>query len=404
VLLETLRAFGADQLTATGQAAELAGRHARHQVRRVEQANWQLHEPGRPVLAEIDNALPELRVAFDWLLTHGEVTLAGRLVAGLIHYGFFRLRPDVLAWSERVIGADPDGAIPSASRVWVAAAYTSWMAGDVAEAVARADRAVQLAERAGGVCPPEVSAFRGNAELFEGRLEEAAAWYRRSAIDAATVGDVSRRLMAEATELLALGYAGDTSAADRAAALIDEVGSIETPYAAYVWYCAGEVDLGVDPQRARARHVEAVRLAELTNTSSVTGLAGASKVSIDARIGDPEVAAADYCQLIDHWRRAGMWPTQWTMLRAIVSLLFRLGRYRDAAVLEGAVRATSAGHTIFGADEVILAEVGVALRQALGDAEYEAARADGAMLDGKLAVEHALRALRSSDSRPTTAH
>jgi hypothetical protein len=74
-------------------------------------------------------------------------------------------------------------------------------------------------------------------------------------------------------------------------------------------------------------------------------------------------------------------------------LLDRLGRHRDAAVLEGAVRATDAGHRIFGADEVVLAELGARLRAALGDGGAEAARREGAGLDGESAVDHALRAL-----------
>jgi hypothetical protein len=108
-------------------------------------------------------------------------------------------------------------------------------------------------------------------------------------------------------------------------------------------------------------------LAELTHASFVTGLAGASKVSIDARVGDPAAAAEDYRRLIDHWRRAGMWSTQWTMLRSIAGLLFRLGRHRDAAVLEGAVRATAAGHRIFGADAAALDRLSAQLRAELGD-------------------------------------
>jgi hypothetical protein len=88
-----------------------------------------------------------------------------------------------------------------------------------------------------------------------------------------------------------------------------------------------------------------------------------------------------------------MWSSQWTMLRAIAGLLERLGRPRDAAVLEGAVRGTAAGHRIFGADEIALAELGERLRKALGDEAYEAARREGAVLDGDAAAEHALRAL-----------
>ena len=62
-------------------------------------------------------------------------------------------------------------------------------------------------------------------------------------------------------------------------------------------------------------------------------------------------------------------------------------------MLEGAVRATGAGHRIFGADERALAELGRRLRTELGDDEYEAAVREGAALDGDGAVEHALRVL-----------
>jgi hypothetical protein len=125
----------------------------------------------------------------------------------------------------------------------------------------------------------------------------------------------------------------------------------------------------------------------------VAGVAGASKASIEARLGDPSVAAADYRQLINHWRRAGVWSTQWTMLRSVAGLLARLGRSREAAILVGAIRATSEGHRIFGADEAALSELGARLREALGDDAYRVAVAEGAGLDGDAAAELALRAL-----------
>ena len=73
-------------------------------------------------------------------------------------------------------------------------------------------------------------------------------------------------------------------------------------------------------------------------------------------------------------------------------------RSRDAARLEGAVRATGSGHRIFGADAQALDDLSVRLRGALGDAAYEAARDEGARLDDDAAVEHALRSLRSLQS------
>jgi predicted ATPase/DNA-binding SARP family transcriptional activator len=389
VLLETLRAFGAEQLAAAGRAELARERHAHHQVDWIERADRQLLEHGESTLTEIDDAIPELRAALSWLLDHRQVDLAGRLVAPLLDYGFLRLRPDVLAWAERVTDADPDDTTPLAPLVWVVAAYAAWMAGDVAETSVRSERARRLSEQAGGRVPAEVATICGNVELFEGRLDEAVRWYRRAAEAAAD--DPAQKVIG--TELLARAYSADPAGVDIAADLLAEIGETRSPYAAYAWYCAGEAILPFDVDEARARYARALELAEATNASFVTGVAGASKASIDARFGDPMVAAAEYRWLIPHWRRAGMWSTQWTMLRSIAGLLARLGRHHDAAVLEGAVRATGAGHRIFGADEVALAELGVQLRTALGDHVYQVALDEGAALDGDSAVERALGAL-----------
>ncbi len=390
-LLETLRAFAAEQLAAAGRAEPVSERHARWFVEWAERAEQRLHAPDEPVLVEIDHAVPELQVALGWLLGHHLVEHAGRLVAAATNYALLRLRPDVVAWAERVIAADPDGLAPNASQVWAAAAYYAWMAGDLAESGARSARAVAIFEREPGGLSQVVATIRGNHDLFEGRLDAAASWYRRGVVAAGD--DSARRLIAAGAELLALGYAEAPGASALADSLLAEIGEVETPIAAYVWYCAGEAAMGFDVERAREWLGRAVELAEATNASFVRGVAGASKASIEARVGDPAVAAADYRWLIPHWQRAAMWSTQWTMLRSIAPLLERLGRHRDAAMLEGAVRATGAGHRIFGADEVALGELGERLRAVLGDDDYQAALDQGASLDGDAAIEHALRAL-----------
>lgn len=402
-LLESLRAFGADRLAATGELDVVAGRHARHLVSWAEEADRRFLVSGDAVAAEIDAALPELHLALGWLLDHGEVETAGRIVAALIDYGILRLRPDVLGWAERVAASDPHDGSPLASRVWVAAAYAAWMAGDVAGCGVRSERALAAAE-AHSDLPAEVATIRGSHELFLGNLEEAARWYRRGSEIAAAAGDTSWDQFVRATEVLALGYAGDPTTDERSRVLLAEIGTAETPHAAYAWYCTGEADLRQDPGRARERFTRAIEIAARTRTSFVTGLAGASKASIDARAGDPVAAAHDYRWLIDHWRRAGMWSTQWTMLRSIAGLLARLDRPRDAAVLLGAIRATGAGHRIFGEDRVTLDELEHRLRSALGEDQWSAAFAEGAALDGDAAVEHALRSLGGPVLTSAAAH
>jgi predicted ATPase/DNA-binding SARP family transcriptional activator len=391
-LLETLRAFGTEQLGEHGRHTAVRDRHARHEVRWMERADRRLLEDGGGVIAEIDAAIPELRAALGWLLERGETERAGRLVVALADYGFLRQRPDVLAWAERVATADPADASPLAARVWVVAANAAWLAGDMAASAARTQRALALSEAAGAV-PTRVSGTCGNLALFEGRLDDAVRWYERAIAE--TGDDPAQRLLWASTLVLARAYAADPGATDLAADLLGEIGEAATPWAAYVAYCAGEADLAqdLDRTRARARLTRAVELAGRTGASFVTGVAGASRASLDARYGDPQAAAEAYRELIYHWRRSGVWSTQWTMLRAIAVLLDRLGRYRDAAVLEGAVRATTEGHRIFGADETTLAELSTRLRAVLGDEAYGAARREGAVLDGDAAVEHALGAL-----------
>lgn len=391
-LLETLRAFGTDQLARRGRLDVVAERHAHHHLEWVERADARLHLPGEKVLAEIEAALPELRSAFAWLIERGDVEQAGRLATALLDYGLLRVRPDVLAWAEQVTAADPDGQSRLSALVWVTTAYAAWMQGDVDQVGERGSRALQIAEQLRGEPPAEVLTIRGSNALFHGRLDEAAALYRR-AVDLATPSDPGQRLIASGSLLLVLGYAGDPEAQVRADALLAELGDTATPYAAYVWHCAGEADLTTDPERARSRFVRAIELGERTGAAIATGLAGASLASLDARLGDPRAAAEAYRQLIVQWRQAGMWSTQWTVLRSIAGLLARLGRHRDAAVLEGAVRTTTAGHRIFGADEAALDALAERLREALGEAEYSAARRTGAELDGDAAVEFALRSL-----------
>jgi predicted ATPase/DNA-binding SARP family transcriptional activator len=392
VLLETLRAFGAEQLAAESRADVPAGRHAHHFVDWSEAANRRMFEPGGPdAVVEIDAALPELRTAFAWLLDHGEVEPAGRMAIALLDYGFLHVRPDVLAWAERVSDADPDDRIPQAAEVWAVSSYAAWLLGDLDEAGVRAERALRVAERVGGELPPQIATSWGSYHLFMGNLDQAAAWYRR-ARDAAG-DDPVQRVWGGCTELLALAYAGDPTATDLAADLLAEVGGWRNCYAAYAWYCAGEAVMTVDVEQARERYLRAVEIAEATHASFIAGVAGASKASIEARCGDPLVAAADYRRLINHWRRAGVWATQWTMLRSVAGLLGRLGRPREAAVMVGAVRAARGGHRIFGQDEAALAELDAQLRAELGDEVYDAAIAEGSALDDDAAIEFALRSL-----------
>jgi len=303
-MLETLRAFGAERLAEDGRSERVSERHARHVVERLERAALGLLDPGRAAIDEIDASLPELHVALGWLLSRSDLDLAGRLVGGFLDYGLLRLRPDVFGWSSRVIATDPGDEGPHAPLMWVLASYAAWMAGDLVEAERCSERALVISQRRGATIHPEVLTTRGNMAMFAGDLDEAQRRYRAAVVAA---GDAPhRRLLTAATELLALGYAEHHDTDSRARSVLAEVGDARSPFAAYLWYCAGEAVLTTDPSLARVRFETSLSIARETSASFVVGVAGASLTSLDARTGDPQRAADDYKVLIDHWRRAGM--------------------------------------------------------------------------------------------------
>ncbi len=392
VLLETMRAFGAEQLAVDARTDEVADRHAERAVERIEQAHRMLAvADGVNVLGEIDAGLPELRAALDWLLAHGDLDRAARLVVALQYFGYHRLRPEALSWAERIVAADPHDEHPLAPEVWSVAALAAWMAGDLDEQRRRVERALAIVDRRGIETPSLVAMTASSAALVEGRLEEAVRWSERSI--ALASDDLGPVVIAHNIRVLALAYDRDPSAAAAADELLRLVGPARTALAAFAWYCAGEALLREDPAQARRRFARALELAELTGSTFAAGIAGASDASLEARFGDPDVAAAEFRRLLTHWRRAGMWSTQWTMLRSVAAVLATLGRPREAAVLLGAVLDTDAGHRLFGDDVIALAELGNRLRAELGDDVYDAAIAEGGALDGDAAVEHALRSL-----------
>ncbi len=389
-LLETLRAFGLERLAAGGREDLVRRRHARHWTDWVHSVAADLTVSGTKGLFDIEANLPDVSAAFDWLVERGDAVAAAELLYGLYHYGFQRLRPDVQAWADRVIALDSEA--PHVTAMLAMSATSRWLRGDVA---GMADRLAQALDhhhrRGGGEMPHLLAQSLGDHALFDGRLDDAQRWYEKARDSSA--GDLPSWMLARDTIVLARTYAGDTTVAEAATSLLASVTDLVTPSAAMTWYCAGEAVLTTDPVVARQRLARAVEIAELTGTPFVAGIAGTSLASIEARRGDPYVAAQHYRRLLDHWRRAGVWSTQWTMLRAVAGLLFRLGRYRDAAVLTAAVTSTTSGHRVFGEDEVALATLAGQLRDVLGDAAAEAAFAEGGVLDGDAAVEHARRAL-----------
>jgi hypothetical protein len=142
----------------------------------------------------------------------------------------------------------------------------------------------------------------------------------------------------------------------------------------------GEVLLGAgDPSLARDHLETAVDLAMGSGCWFVTGVAGVTLASLEARHGDRRRAGLAYRHLLDLLRRGALRPVESTMLRAVAELLADAGHPSTAALLHGAVLSSTVA-PVFGPDAERQAELGARLRDQIGDEAFSLAAERGRKL------------------------
>jgi non-specific serine/threonine protein kinase len=115
-LLETVRAFGLEQLQASGEESEVRRRHLVYFVALAERLAEHVRlTEGEQVLARLDAEHANVRAALAWAEASGEAALGLRLARALFNYWLARghLREGI-GWLERALGWDPTA--PSAER------------------------------------------------------------------------------------------------------------------------------------------------------------------------------------------------------------------------------------------------------------------------------------------------
>jgi hypothetical protein len=103
-LLETLRQFGEQTLTARGDVANRRDRHAQHMLRVAEDARHQISSADTEAgMMAFDDAWDNLRAAFDWLASNDDVDGALRMVVACYWYAGPSFRFELASWTERAI-------------------------------------------------------------------------------------------------------------------------------------------------------------------------------------------------------------------------------------------------------------------------------------------------------------
>jgi non-specific serine/threonine protein kinase len=148
-MLETIRAYGLEQLAAAGEAEATQGRMAEWLADLMSAAFAEGFGPAHRswqdlAAAEHDNA----RAALDWAIARDEAETAQRLVIGFATFWYVRGHlSEGYRWGERAVACGPDGGARGQ-----AMGVTGWMAmarGDNTRAVALAEECLALARRAG---------------------------------------------------------------------------------------------------------------------------------------------------------------------------------------------------------------------------------------------------------------
>lgn len=311
--LETLRAFGLEQLELLGETDEVREiaaaltldllARAEVGLLSIEEGQWSERlrrgfaniQSSRDYLAEQDRA--------------DEVLEISRRLTG---WARFRDATEVWAWSDDLLArfADTDPRYATALAIHAQAA---WRRGDIAGAI---DDALAALSRE----PDDWTRDQALSELgpsigFGGDLGGSErAFVARNALrsDAWSLGSAG----------VVVAYLGELENARTYLAQARET-VLSSPMPSMVsWseYCTAEIentvgaaDLAVlDRAIERAREVDA---------SFVVGVAGVTRASIQAARGDVASAALSYAELIRHWLRSGSWTQQWTTLRNVAELI-----------------------------------------------------------------------------------
>jgi tetratricopeptide (TPR) repeat protein len=387
VMLETIRAFGAERLEARGQTALLADRHATWVVELLTEAAGRIETAaeGEAVAVVVDH-LAELRRAHRWLTETGDLDRLVRFVASSWWF-INRLVPDLAGFAEDALAVIAGSRHPDMAGALGAAATAAWMRGDLEVARQRCLTAIEV----GGTSPSTAAARStlGDVLLFEGNLDAAVGAYRAAAEVA--LGDAARASFDRGNAALPMAYGGDVEGAmAEAGRALREADALGFPSGrAWARYILGEALLDADPQRSLDLHRQALGLAYESRNDFLAGVAGLSVASLEGRLGQGEQALQRYQGLIDTWVKGGSWIQLWTTMRSLVELLVRLGHHHRALVLMGAMGASYRAAPPFGPDAARLAEADETARAALGLTAAEAALVEGASLDDTAAVAYA---------------
>ena len=391
-MLRPVRAVARQRLADSGDAADVADRHAAAMVAGAERAAGPpLTEEGRRWL---EAAVDDLRAARGRARLTGDAVGLARLVTAVFWFDYWRPGTELLGWADDVLDLARDDPEAAGPQVHAAAATAAWMGGDLPGARRLGEQAMSLGSEPDD--PANILSLQaaGDVAFFEGRLAEAEATFDELVRLARHLEDIDAEANALAAVALARAYTGRVTDAVESADEADHVAACAGPAArAFARYTRGECRAETEPEAAIEQVEQAVALAASCGAWFIEGVARLTAATLRARHHDPAAAAPAYAELLRHWRRSGNWTQQWTTLRNVAELLVRLEVDEPAVVIAAAADTDPSAPPTFGteSDRLELALTTAAKR--LPTERFDAAQAHGQHLGSPEVVDVALEAI-----------
>ena len=340
-LLETTRQFAAEQLERNGASSVVHAAHAAHFsqfVRRVglglqgaDEAAWDSW-----LRADWDN----VRAAFRFACDSDDIDTASSIVTELALPGLLR-QPEALRWVEETYRKFGAVQHPNQHQLVGAAACAAWAWGDD-ECVSRAVLSARLAadvETAPHYLPEWARVL---AAAYAGKTDQVVDLCATTAAHARVAGhhwNEALWLTNEATMLLFGGRLDDAIGPARAAER--PAWASGSPSAmAQTLFCLGTALTATDTPRSVEHLERAHDMGAAVGNRFVRNEAFRVLGPLRARLLEPEAALATLIDVADDYLRDGYRFHLGQTLAAVPTVLLRLNRVGDAAILLGAARAT----------------------------------------------------------------
>jgi predicted ATPase/DNA-binding CsgD family transcriptional regulator len=410
-MLETVREFGLEQLTATDAVLSTCAAHARACLALAEEAEPHLRGPDQARWFDrLDRDHPNLRAALDWLHERGEVAGALRLATALGRFWEARGHlNDGRTRLEGLLSAVDRGACPAVAESLVAnaelwAGILAYWQGDLEQADAWHRSALRRFEIAGDDFGAALALLNlGQTATYRGDLEGGRALVTASLERFTAIGDAWGIAAARTGLINPLLEAGELCAVER---LLDEslplARAVDDPDLVAmtlinVGWLASERGENARAERALAESLRLFReLGERRTMPYTLNLLG----RLAWRRGDCAEAVSLLAEGLTVSRDLGSRVAVVNSLTALTSVTVEAGQFAAAARLLGAATAVRerAGAPMQPVERPAIEAMRAAARQALGEAAFAAMWQAGAGLAPGEVVADALSVLVELDS------